>query len=56
MSMIPGAPKCRAVALGKALSHEYSVNKGANCWLKNMTGDNGEMSSNTDYVVLTLDD
>ncbi|KAH7392147.1 hypothetical protein DE146DRAFT_634318 [Phaeosphaeria sp. MPI-PUGE-AT-0046c] len=53
MSTIPGAPKCRAVAIGKTLSHEYNVNKGANCWLKNVTG---QMSSNTDYVVATLDE
>lgn len=56
MSIIPGAPKRRAVALSKTLSHEYNVNKGANCWLKNMTGDDGERSSNIDDVVLRLDE
>ena len=40
----------------KTLSHEYNVNKGANCWLKNMTGDYGERSSNIDDVVLRLDE
>lgn len=48
MSMIPGVTICRAVALGKTLSHECNVNKSTNCWLKNTSGGIGEMSSNID--------
>ena len=31
---------------GKSLSHGCNVNKSANCWLKNTSGEIGEMSSN----------
>jgi hypothetical protein len=37
MNEVEGTTKCRAVALSQALSDEYGHNRGANCWLKNVT-------------------
>ncbi|KAF2026212.1 hypothetical protein EK21DRAFT_74698 [Setomelanomma holmii] len=37
MNEVEGIAKCQAVALSQALSDEYGHNKGANCWLKNVT-------------------
>lgn len=56
MSLISEALMCKEVALGKPLNHEYEVDKGANCWLKNTTGDDGERSKISDCVVLALNE
>ncbi|KAH7066642.1 hypothetical protein BKA63DRAFT_522871 [Paraphoma chrysanthemicola] len=37
MNEVEGTASCRAVALSQALSDEYGHNRGANCWLKNVT-------------------
>ncbi|KAH7080893.1 hypothetical protein FB567DRAFT_115092 [Paraphoma chrysanthemicola] len=37
MNEVAGTTRCRAVALSQALSDEYGHNRGANCWLKNVT-------------------